>query len=72
MTSATIGFRCGQAESAEIVAALLRQLPWTHHRMILGQCKRPEEREFYLRLAVRESWSRRKLERLLRARWWLE
>ena len=28
----------------EIVAALLRQLPWTHHLTILGQGKRPEER----------------------------
>ena len=36
------------------VAALLRQLPWTHHLMILGRCKRPEEREFYLRMAVRK------------------
>ena len=24
-----------------IVAALLRQLPWTHHLIILGQSKRP-------------------------------
>lgn len=45
------------------VAALLRQLPWTHHLIILGQSKRPEEREFYLRLAIRERWSKRELER---------
>lgn len=38
----------------EIVSALLTQLPWTHHLIILGQSKHPEEREFYLRLAVRE------------------
>ena len=31
-----------------IVSALLRQLPWTHHLIILGQSKRPEEREVYL------------------------
>ncbi|CAN5682475.1 PDDEXK nuclease domain-containing protein [soil metagenome] len=49
----------------EKVAALLRQLPWTHHRTILGQCKRPEEREFYLRLAIGERWSSRELERQL-------
>lgn len=49
----------------EKVGALLRQLPWTHHRTILGQCKRPEEREFYLRLAIRERWSSRELERQL-------
>lgn len=47
------------------VAALLRQLPWTHHVMILGRCKRPEEREFYLRLAVSEQWPSRELERQL-------
>ena len=50
----------------QIVAALLRQLPWTHHLIILGQCKRPEEREFYLRLATRERWSSRELERQLK------
>jgi predicted nuclease of restriction endonuclease-like (RecB) superfamily len=51
----------------EKVAPLVRQLPWSHHLIILGQSKRPEEREFYLRLAVRERWSKRELERQLRA-----
>jgi len=49
-----------------IVAALLRQLPWTHHMIILGQSKRPEEREFYLRMAAQERWSSRQLERQLK------
>ncbi len=47
----------------EIVAPLVRQLPWTHNLIILNQSKRPEEREFYLRLAIREQWSKRELER---------
>ena len=47
----------------QIVSALLTQLPWTHHLTILSQSKRPEEREFYLRLAIREQWSSRELER---------
>jgi predicted nuclease of restriction endonuclease-like (RecB) superfamily len=51
----------------EKVSALLAQLPWSHHLIILGQSKRPEEREFYLRLAIRERWSSRELERQLRA-----
>jgi len=51
----------------EKVAALLRQLPWTHHMAVLGRCKRVEEREFYLRLAVQGRWSSRELERQLRA-----
>ena len=46
-----------------IVSALPRQLPWTHNIIILNQSKRPEEREFYLRQAVREKWSKRELER---------
>jgi len=45
------------------VAPLVRQLPWSHHLIILGQSKRPEEREFYLRIAVQERWSKRELER---------
>jgi len=36
------------------VAAVLRQLPWTHHLMILVRCKRPEKREFYLRMVIKK------------------
>ncbi len=49
----------------EKVSALLTQLPWTHNLLILSRSKRPEEREFYLRMAVRERWSTRDLERQL-------
>jgi len=45
------------------VAALLRQLPWTHNLLILSKSKRAEEREFYLRMATSENWSSRELER---------
>jgi predicted nuclease of restriction endonuclease-like (RecB) superfamily len=47
----------------QIVSPLVTQLPWSHHLIILGQSKRPEEREFYIRFAIRERWSRRELER---------
>ena len=47
----------------EKVTVLLAQLPWTHNLIILTQSKRPEEREFYLRLAVQEKWTSRELER---------
>lgn len=50
----------------EIVSALLRQLSWTHHLIILGQAKLPEEREFYMRMTIREKWSKRELERQFR------
>lgn len=45
------------------VSPLVRQLPWTHNLLILSGCKGPEAREFYLRLAVRERWGKRELER---------
>ena len=50
-----------------IVSALLRQLPWTHNLIILSQAKQLVEREFYLRMAVRESWTSRQLDRQFRA-----
>lgn len=46
---------------------LVRQLPWTHNLIILSQSKRPEERAFYLRMAVQERWSSRDLERQFKA-----
>ncbi|HMW19247.1 MAG TPA: DUF1016 N-terminal domain-containing protein, partial [Accumulibacter sp.] len=48
-----------------IALSTLAELPWTHHRIILSQARRPEEREFYLRMAIREKWSSRELERQL-------
>jgi predicted nuclease of restriction endonuclease-like (RecB) superfamily len=51
----------------EKVSPLVRLLSWTHNLIILGQSKRPEEREFYLRMAARERWSKRELERQIRA-----
>ncbi|HKY38634.1 MAG TPA: DUF1016 N-terminal domain-containing protein [Polyangiaceae bacterium] len=49
------------------VSALLRQLPWTHHMLILGQAKRPETREFYILAAIRERWTSRELERQIQS-----
>lgn len=51
----------------QIVAPLVRQLPWTHNLIILGRSKRAEEREFYLRTAIKERWSKRELERQFNA-----
>lgn len=47
----------------EKLSALTRELPWTHNLIILGQAKSPQEREFYLRMAVQQQWSSRELER---------
>jgi predicted nuclease of restriction endonuclease-like (RecB) superfamily len=38
------------------LSPLVRVLPWTHNLIILGQSKRAEEREFYLRMAVQQRW----------------
>lgn len=35
------------------LSTLVRELPWTHNLIILTQSKRPEERAFYLRMAIR-------------------
>ena len=48
------------------VSPLVTQLPWTHNLIILGQSKRPEEREFYLRMAIKERWGKRELEQQFR------
>jgi predicted nuclease of restriction endonuclease-like (RecB) superfamily len=50
-----------------ILAPLVRELPWSHNLLIMSQSKRPEEREFYLKLAVKAHWSKRELERQLRS-----
>jgi predicted nuclease of restriction endonuclease-like (RecB) superfamily len=47
------------------LAALLRELSWSHNLAILSRCKRDEEREFYMRLAIRERWQFRELQRQL-------
>jgi predicted nuclease of restriction endonuclease-like (RecB) superfamily len=48
-----------------ILAALSRELSWSHNLSIMSRCRRDEEREFYLRLAARERWPFRELERQL-------
>lgn len=47
------------------LAALVRELSWTHNLLIMSRCKRDDEREFYLRLCQRERWGKRELERQL-------
>ena len=55
------------APSPAVMPPLLTQLPWTHHLILLGQSKQPQEREFYLQRATRERWSSRELERQIRS-----
>jgi len=48
-----------------ILSTLSRELPWSHNLAIMSRSKRDEEREFYLRIASRERWSFRDLQRQL-------
>jgi predicted nuclease of restriction endonuclease-like (RecB) superfamily len=48
------------------LSTLVRVLPWSHNLIILGQAKRAEEREFYLRMAAQQRWGKRELERQIR------
>ena len=50
-------------EGNEKVSALLTQLSWTNHLMIMSSYKSEEEREFYMLLAINERYSSRELER---------
>jgi predicted nuclease of restriction endonuclease-like (RecB) superfamily len=45
------------------LSTLLRELSWSHNLAIMSRSKRDEEREFYLRMAARERWSFRDLQR---------
>lgn len=49
------------------LSTLLREISWSHNLAIFSRCKTFEEREFYLRLAVQESFSFRELERQISA-----
>jgi predicted nuclease of restriction endonuclease-like (RecB) superfamily len=47
----------------EKLSALLREISWTNNIMILSKSKTVEEKEFYLRLCIKERYSSRELER---------
>jgi predicted nuclease of restriction endonuclease-like (RecB) superfamily len=53
--------------SSQKVSPLVRQLPWTHHLIILSQARPVETREFYILAAIKERWSKRELERQIRS-----
>lgn len=47
----------------EIVSPLVTQLSWTNNLIILSKVKSIEEKEFYIKLAIKERYSKRQLER---------
>jgi predicted nuclease of restriction endonuclease-like (RecB) superfamily len=48
---------------APSLSTMLRELPWSSHLHILSRTKRPEEREFYLRMATQQRWQVREVAR---------
>lgn len=52
-----------QLEISDIRNSILVKLSWTHHCIIFSRCKTEEEREFYIRVSVKENYSSRELER---------
>ncbi len=49
--------------AASRLSPLLRVLPWSSHLHILSRAKRPEEREFYLRMSAQQRWQVREVAR---------
>lgn len=47
----------------EFVSALLTQISWTNHLLIMSKAKTMNERHFYITLCIKESYSSRELER---------
>ena len=52
-----------QLETSDIRSSILAKISWSHHLVLLSRTKSDEEREFYLRLCLREKTSVRELER---------
>ena len=49
----------------EFVSTLLTQISWSNHLAILSSTKSMEEREFYIKLCIKEKYSARELKRQL-------
>lgn len=49
------------------LSPLVREISWSHNMVIFSRCKAPEEREFYMKTARLENYSKRELERQISA-----
>ena len=50
-----------------IVATLSQQISWSNNVMILERCKTIEEKEFYIRMCIKNNYSARELNRQIRS-----
>lgn len=51
----------------DITKTILGRLSWSHHRTIFSRCKMDVEREFYIRMSIKENYSVRELDRQISA-----
>lgn len=56
-----------QFQLQDIRNTLLARISWTHHRTIFSRCSIAEEREFYIRMCIKENYSVRELDRQISA-----
>lgn len=52
-------------QNDEIVAPLVRQLNWTNNKLIMARAKSKEEREFYIKMAIKNHYTKAELDRQL-------
>ncbi|WP_432265700.1 DUF1016 N-terminal domain-containing protein [Catenibacterium mitsuokai] len=45
---------------------LVTQISWMNHLLIMLGCKTDDEREFYILLCIKENYSKRQLEMILK------
>lgn len=55
------------AKFKNIHNTLLTKISWSHHLVLIEKIKKAEERAFYLRLSINESYSLRELERQIKS-----
>ncbi len=56
-----------QFKTIDIKSSTIAKISWTHHMTIFSRCKLNEEREFYIKLCIRENYSVRELDRQISA-----
>ena len=50
-------------QNNEKLSTLIKKLPWSHNLAIFSRCKTIEEKEFYIKLSIKEKYSVRELDR---------
>lgn len=57
----------GQLKGEDIRHTILAKISWSNNLLIFSRCKTEEEREFYIRMCIKENYSKRELDRQISA-----